>query len=416
MRIFYFLFLICFWLKASILPAIPSEITEHIERDANEIKALVKLGYSEKQKELVLEQYVDGLVSEYRSLLSANTRQEMRMLLEAWLRAASATQEEGPGYKVNEMGSTDLKELSAFINKHRATNRLGFSKIEVDYRGLLIPLFVRNDGDKEVQIVLDGIAKNSEKSPPGLGFGSGPSSLITGAFECLRLTLEPKALEVKIRILNSSYTACPIPQNKPGTFILGLAEELTRSLGKKFISLEDRSTIRCEKNDEATSLARLKIFQTGDTWYGSQGYRFRSDDLKIMNDLRSFSLLRTESELDAKTKQSLEKLKKERLQEVPHFEAKIMRDFRNFESLQAMFDQAVAQFVESTQIPRGTASLGQFFYWLWIKDCARYVALNRFIFANEANSDLRAKKLSKLIPTDLMKQVSSRLKDDIKND
>lgn len=371
-------------LKASITQAvIPEAIQAHIDRDFNpSIQVLNNLGYSDEQRDLILDRYVDGLSKLYKISLSPD---EVRDFLKARLAAVGPVT--GTAYfAINQSSFTPLSnmsEIKAFIEKFVQQQSTNNAFINVPYQGIVVPLFVERD-HRGVHISLVGIRQDSTKR----SWPESPFTGVPGAMACLDLKIYGE-----LDILNAEYKACPIPKGASGKYLLTLAEEIARGLGSKNISGSDRSRIRCEKNGETTSLARWSVFHMGKTWYGLQGYRSSEDDDDITRSHKSFLLSVVKDELD-KTDQ--EAMKRAMFEYAGAYEKKqVENDFSAFDRQKQKFDAAVADFISAKGKIAGM-TLGQFFSWLWARDCALYIDIEGFLFNSRATKHLSLQKLPRL--------------------
>lgn len=380
---------------------VPQKIQAHIDRDFDlYIQPLLDLDYSEQQKDLVLDRYIDGLEDEYR--LKRFDRSEVRVLLHSLLEKTTYSQRRKLRRKFVDGGSIDIRNVKNFVLKYREKKDSNFVKINILYDGFEIPLFLKNFGDA-TDIYLDGISKDSKKWPTIFltGWGAVDTLFTKNTLPCLGLTYTEDKNSAKIEAINASYTACPIPGNKTGTFLLELAQELARNLDKKYVKLVDKSMVRCEKNNQSAKLALLRVFQRGDTWYGSQGFREidESKDKAIMASYQSLPLRILVSELEGKTKEKLKATKKRLLSkaETSEDKRKIEKDYLDFGGAKGSFESAIETFKEFNKITRRQdISMGQFFSWLWQYDCERYISITRLLFFNSFNKDLSTQKLDPL--------------------
>lgn len=352
---------------------LPKIVSDHLIRNFDHINKVIDLGYSQSQIKLVISHYADALIDEYKSFFQANTNKDKLQTLLMSL--------------INHMQT---------ISEPKTDDE--FTKIEVPYKDLIIPLFIKQGFSGELQIYLFGIQKNSLISAP-----FGEANPLSSSLECLQMTLDGD--EAEINTLNSYYTACPVPE-KAGSFMIKLAEWIASRAGYKRINLHDISTIRCKKNDDITSLARLKVFQEGKTWYESHGYSSNgSKGEGILRMQSSAPLLNIQSELGNIAQKELPKLKTSLLARVSDEVEKeiIEKDFTDFAILKRKFDEKIDEFMKNYK-SSGAPSLGKFYSSLWSQDCAIYIELVNFLFRSKATSGLSIRPFGG-IPNDLSRSL-----------
>lgn len=394
--------------------SIPKKIIDHIERDFHPyIDSLLDLGYSKEQEALVIDRYVDSLADEYGFSLSSGLKR-VRELITSLLDQARATKSIPDKFK--DFGSMNFNQFREFMRGLDKSQLVGrpFAKVNLQYDGFFIPLFIEFFSSywvnsDNIAVYIDGMRINSERSFPFMIANGGPIAKLTGSKtpaggSCLSLVFQSQGKSPYIHWLNSSYTACPIPKEKTGTYLLGLAEELARRLGEKELMLEDGSTIRCKKNDWQSRLDVLRIFQRGDSWYGSHGYRDIDEptDKAAMNNLRFLPL--------SAVKAGLNGLDLNRIKRDLYYYAEdlfelmnIDRDLKVFGDLKPKFNRAVAKFSKAQKTRN--SSLGQFFSWLWEEDCALYDELSRLLFGNQFTKKLPSYKFYERLPKILTKSL-----------
>lgn len=403
MRFFFWLLITDLFIKTSTAQArIPELIEEHINRELPHIQMLNNLNYSAEQESNLIHRYIDTLAKQYKVILSLKDKEEIAEKM-----AQLAHMAPNPSFPIFEKldDVIPLTKLNDFVQKffQKETTKKP-EKINIIYKDVSIPLFLEKEGEK-LYISMNGIAVDNQRASTNRL--SAPVAVL-GARACLLLKNEITSPKAELLVLNVNNVACPIPKGASGSYLLGLAENLAKSLGKKKIKGKDESFIICEKDGETTSLALWTIFRLGKTWYGLHGYRSIDNDRSInyddetTQDYRNFPLPKLKAELDI-IEQNLDTLKKGMLEKADANSAPyINEEFSQFDNLKRAFDKEATEYMANKK--ESDLILGKFFSWLWDKDCQRYMQLEDFLFSSRATKKIKLRKLDPL-PYELSKDL-----------
>lgn len=198
--------------------------------------------------------------------------------------------------------------------------------------------------------------------------------------DCMQLDIQVHkgVLHGYVPSINTSQSNCPLPSVRKGTFVLDLIDQMSQTAGVAFVRLSDESTIKCESGGETVDLPLLRIFQKGQSWYGSHGYQVESPSREryqaAVSDLRNTPL----SQLRKKLPELRDAVLKFQYRHSNSLEAKrLARAYGNdFEKLQEWLNT----YGEMTEAGSGEKTLGSFLSWVWTKDCSYYSRFIRLIF------------------------------------
>ncbi len=194
------------------------------------------------------------------------------------------------------------------------------------------------------------------------------------AANCLAIRMEVGDPTAHLTWLSTKEAACPLPSENAAQCLMSLAEQIARAAGKRSIQLYDGSTIRCPVNRAEASLRRLKMYQEGRTWYQKFGYVAVRKD-KHAAKMTKLNTYKLRTLLDVLPQMTGEELSTDQ-------STKLLI----YEEAEEFFDSGFAK----------TSTVSQFMTWLWIKDCTRYITIDRFI-----TDPSRRLEFSRNFPSDL---------------
>ena len=133
-----------------------------------------------------------------------------------------------------------VKDLMKAFNGNLLGNIL-----RIKYNGIDVPLSLKFDvKDKKITVKLEG-----------------PSDT-NGVDDCILLSVHLGQSSAFLHYL-STQAACPIPSaNRNSAFLLGLVDDIAKTMGAKKVEMEDGSSMLCTKNQKSINFRVLRIFQT----------------------------------------------------------------------------------------------------------------------------------------------------------
>ena len=239
--------------------------------------------------------------------------------------------------------------------------------LNIRYHGHLIPLTISAMAGDVIVLKLNGL----------------PMTTISNN-SCLILDVKEKKPSAKIAWLSSMNTACPIPSDSRGNFLLSLGEEVSEAMGVKTVTLDDESEVQCPKNGASIDFRLLKLLQSGKSWYESKGYVIKDRVFEEayhsqVKDFINYPLERLQHELgDADKMARLEIKMIDNLQEVVN-----------------LAQQKIASYLDK----KPQAKFSEFMAALYEEDCAIYTQLSR-LFLSEFKPQ-RIFTIETLIPINL---------------
>jgi hypothetical protein len=296
-----------------LLAALSENAQKNIKDNKNNILKTMEFDYNYDQKMLIIDNYIKIHDKDFKN----DNKEEVKNAL-----------------------------LGLMNSPHENKNKMENILVE----GLNIPLKVNDN-----IILIDGISpKNMENN--------------IRKNHCLVAIL--KENELYLDRLASVYTACPIPSENTGTFLLKVAEALAKQYQKNKIVLLDASEVTCSKNNVNNELSMLSIFKTGLNFYGRRGYAYEKNnsidkDLEIGNSIRNISLDDLIEKINAL---SFDMLKKEQVETI---------------KTKNIFNYIKKDFIEKINIFKTTdksQTLGEFFTWLWDNYCDDYKDIFSLVF------------------------------------
>jgi hypothetical protein len=260
-------------------------------------------------------------------------------------------------------GRLDKKKISLLINSYSGQKKDNF--INLKYHNLILPLALTKYPGNLFAIRLLGLPLVSRKEADFSAI-------------CLDLEINPIKNSAHIEWLNSAYTACPIAGEHQGKLLLALAEDIATAMQLEKISLLDNSKVLCQENNTKVNLKILKIFQTGRSWYESNGYmpdteekrkKYRSQVDKFIN----YKISDLTRELDQVEQSKIAKaiLKANSLSELEYI--------NNFIENRIFFHQKLSKF----RAAYNDDLFSKFMSWLYNDSCADYQKIYDFIFPSE---------------------------------
>jgi hypothetical protein len=323
---------------------LPKPIIELVHNQKSDFESVLA-PLSKQQRHLALERYVDLVLSAHFTLTLEIDADELRRFVFAE-NAYLDKEQESPEKKTKRtpVYSTAMEEelgkiLAAFHGQFRGDSlELSFF-CENHY--FLFPFTIVEMGKKQYEMQLKGVPIQQS----GRTLNSDP--------RCLALDLDLDTPTANLGWIGTQESACPIPGKKGGECLLNLAEAVAKAAGKKSVSLIDASDIKCPINRQQTNLGRLKLYQTGHTWYAQKGY-VSDDEPTYEKSIHEFR------------KYPLDALLKNLTQITPRKDTAHSR-------------QILARESEEFLAPKKGDTVSDFMAWLWKKDCSAYMDVDTFI-------------------------------------
>jgi hypothetical protein len=321
-----------------------AEVTEFIDEQHSQFqKAAAQL--NAEQYKLTLARYADLLLDAPLFLGLKIDRAELAQYLDTEFPYKVISPMPGP----KKMKAEIQQLLAAFKGQMRGgTIDLNFPCGDGIYE---LPFaFESKYGTIELKLVGIGIPRNKDERPFDIS--------------CLEIELPPDAKETKVTWLGTQNTACPVPRERAGECLLGVAEKMSKAMGRLTITLQDKSEVKCPSNKKLADFARLKIYQEGQGWYHKHGYISSIDEAKYQAQLNLFKKYKLA--LFSKQLGAFEPRAEE---------AKIIR-------------KAIAKLDKYPQAKEKGATVANFMRWLWQTDCPTYLKLDAFLFERHREFEL----------------------------
>lgn len=315
----YIKILLFFCIFSKVLSALLTEkAINNINNNQNNILKTIEFDYTEEQKRLIVDNYVKIQHDDFKN---DNLEEVKNKILEL----------------MNKPFKDKIKMDNIFVEEKE------------------IPLKINKN-----KILIDGISsKNQEKN-----FRKN---------HCLVVSINEEYLHVNG--IASVYTACPIPAENSGTFLLKVVDYIAKKYQKNKIILMDASTIKCQKNSSENDLLMLSIFKNGLSFYGKRGY-YSKTNKSIAKDLEEGNAIRNIS---------LEDL----IEKIASLDFSILQDSqKKIAKTKNILSYIKTNFIEKVNMFKTTGkskNLGEFFIWLWNFDCESYDDIFSLVFNSDIN-------------------------------
>ncbi len=159
--------------------------------------------------------------------------------------------------------------------------------------------------------------------------------------------------------------------------MLSLVEAIGKKLDYKIIELEDTSEIICPDTDCRATLAYLRVFAKGETWYNSQGFFSdwgREEDLKKAQNLQQFSLEKINKAFNEIHKIDKIILFENQFYDLEDWQMTLVNEYyEKFSNRLSRFNKKMKKYSPSH------STLGEFFTTLWKDDPYSYMEIKELI-------------------------------------
>lgn len=343
MRYPFLMIVILFWSFGS--PALHKDIVALIDKQNPAFKKVLHSA-SKPQARLILERYVELLSdSPFSNGKNLDKKELLDFITARFMKLEADEGELKKAKQLRVYSETVERGINHLIKAFDGRFRDDFLELNHDCKdgSYTFPFHIEgNEGNAEWSLIIHGI--NIPETAEDFGEED----------RCLEVILNADVPTAELAWLGTVGTACPIPKEKAGECLLGLAEKIAESVGKKEMKLLDASQIRCKENKKMINLRRLRVYQGGQSWYEKMGYSTSLDkkDYKAALDKFRYYPL---SQLQ-KNMASLE---------IPVAEKQAAR----------LVKTRVAAFAED----HDDATISQFMSQLWDKDCAEYSIVDAFL-------------------------------------
>lgn len=332
MCIFKKIFIVLFF-SCKILAEIPGDFQVHITENIDEIKRISECGFSEDQVNLMIERYIDSMAFNYG-------------LLE---------------------GNYDRKEVFSKIKDIVPVSKILANMQQFNFNNIKIPFSTTEEPNGELILTLNGILKNVNFAP----FSQGDP-------DCLQITLSDEKESIHVDWLNTADVVCPLPSfEHQGRYLLSLVEAIGKKLDYKIIELEDTSEIICPDTACKATLAYLRVFAKGETWYNSQGFFSvwgRAEDLKKAQNLQQFSLEKINKAFNEIDEIDKILLFENQFYDLEDWQMKLVNEYyERFSNRLLRFNKKMKRYSPSH------STLGKFFTTLWNEDPYSYMEIFKLI-------------------------------------
>ncbi len=342
-------FATAFFILANLLPSqnalsLPDEVVALITKQTPEFEERIKV-MTPAQLRLMLERYADLLtVSSFTEEMQVSRTELLDYLVRLFIvqDVAEAEQKKAKEDVLRKDIAQDAKKL---MDTFHGRVRGGVLHLHMECHGQVyeLPLSISTSQIKNAwDLILYGVYVPQ-------------SGDVIRETRCLSLFLAPSEDASVLEWIGTKDSACSVPANKAGACLLDFAEKAVKATGRSRLMVSDGSKITCAINKDQTPLWQLKIYQTGQTWYESKGYRY----------------------IDEGPEKRVEAVKEARRYTITEL-------IDNLKSLQASDEKEHVRALMSQFLPKFRElqrhdTVAEFMSWLWIENCAAYSAINDFI-------------------------------------
>lgn len=360
------------------IATVPEDVKEHIIAESAFLNAEHQKYQNKNLEALLIDNFIKGLKLFFPSTNQhGTTDDELRALILDQVAIEPAS------LKKSDAKNTRLAELS----------KLGVvdgAMLFVSVDNQLVPLEISDSG-AATELAITGVNNH-----PDFNAASYPR-------RCLSVRLDFTSKTVFVNWIGAEYSACALPREKTGTFLVNLADTIAHKLGFSQLQLTDMSKIRCHHDGKYANFALLRQMQKGRSWYEEFGYslidypenyrtalrKFRTTLLEqlqqIVTEVNAAMGHPDDMKLVAETnlKRSFEQLGSNF---ASRRAAAILKQWRQFETdwriAFPLFVNKIDAF-SSTDKPKTLAS---FFSWLWSSDCESYNKIVPVLFSELAHA------------------------------
>lgn len=179
--------------------------------------------------------------------------------------------------------------------------------------------------------------------------------------------------------IRTRNTSCTIPANRPGNWLVRLANKIFCSLGIRTIKLDDDATVPC--NEEEIRFSILRLYQGKNPWYQAFGYDHNFNSERIQNRYPGYN-----EQIFSQDVQNLVNYPVSQIYRIlENFEGSVL-DFRkvwgrNFDRNYIIVaeDGMKTRYVFNKYPLPPDATLGGYMSTLWDLDCRAYVTISKFL-------------------------------------